>query len=428
MIDWKPYLEALCNQYAQWWKVYTLTDVVGRQRVEVESPLLLDFMVETVQPAKEQPGEAQQKTERLGVLEGLRKYAADHVLLVGRPGSGKSTALARLLLEEAQASREINFPADSESRLKTTQSAALSPLKRTSAMSQGIDSLADSRIPVLVELRYYQTSVLDLIRDFLKQHGLFLNTSEIERLLFEKRFLLLVDGINELPWEAARRDLKAFRQTNAATPMIFTTRDLGVGGDLDIAKKLEMQPLSEAQMQQFVRAYLPQQGEQMLRQLGSRLRELGETPLLLWMLCSLFKARGKVPPNLALVFRQFGLSYDRKLKQDILISKESRRWWHRLLEQLAWVMTSGKEKTELQVAIPRQKAQAVLTEFLAGKVAHPEDCAFCCLEDLLNHHLIQLGAGNQIEFRHQLIQEYYMAESLLKLLPSLSYKKSQKPK
>jgi hypothetical protein len=30
--------------------------------------------------------------------------------------------------------------------------------------------------------------------------------------------------------------------------MIFTTRDLGVGGDLDIAKKLEMQPLSEAQL------------------------------------------------------------------------------------------------------------------------------------------------------------------------------------
>ncbi|MEP0790864.1 MULTISPECIES: HEAT repeat domain-containing protein [Cyanophyceae] len=389
MIDWKPYLEALCNKYAQWSKDYTLTDVVGRQRIEVESPPLLEFIVETVQPAKEQPGEAQQKTERLGVLEGLRKYAADHVLLVGRPGLGKSTALARLLLEEAQASREINF-------------------------------LADSRIPVLVELRYYQTSVLDLIRDFLKQHGLFLNTCEIERLLFDKQFLLLVDGINELPSEAARRDLKAFRQTNAATPMIFTTRDLGLGGDLDIAKKLEMQPLGEAQMQQFVCAYLPQQGEQMLRQLGSRLRELGETPLLLWMLCSVFADnRNKIPSSLGSVFCRFTQIYTKKLKQDIPISGESRRWLPRLLEQLAWVMTSGKAKTELQVAIPRQEAEAVLTEFLAGKVAHPEDCVLCWLEDLLNHHLIQLGANNQIEFRHQLIQEYYTAECLFKQLPHL---------
>ena len=421
MIDWNPYLEALCNQYAQWWKVYTLTDVVGRQRVEEKSPPLLDFMVETVQPAKEQPGEAQQKTERLGVLEGLRKYAADHVLLVGRPGSGKSTALARLLLEEAQASREFKFPADSESPLKTTQSAAISPFQRTSAMSQGIDSLADSRIPVLVELRYYQTSVLDLIRDFLKQHGLFLNTSEIERLLFEKRFLLLVDGINELPSEAARRDLKAFCQTNAATPMIFTTRDLGVGGDLDIAKKLEMQPLSEVQMQQFVCAYLPQQGEQMLRQLGNRLRELGETPLLLWMLCSLFKARGKVPPNLALVFRQFAQSYYDKLKQDVPISDESRRWCQLILQHLAWRMTQGREATELQVAISQQEAEEILTVYLRNEgFAQPRDRAIEWLADLLKYHLLQLGANNQIEFRHQLIQEHCTAESLLKLLPRLS--------
>ena len=421
MIDWKPYLEALCNQYAQWWKVYTLTDVVGRQRVEAESPPLLEFVVEMVQPAKEQPGEAQQKTERLGVLEGLRKYAADHVLLVGRPGSGKSTALARLLLEQAQASREINFPADSESRLKTTQSAASSPFQRTSAMSQGIDSLADSRIPVLVELRYYQTSVLELIRDFLKQHGLFLNTSEIERLLFEKQFLLLVDGINELPSEAARRDLKAFRQTNAATPMIFTTRDLGLGGDLDITKKLEMQPLSEAQMQQFVCAYLPQQGEQMLRQLGSRLRELGETPLLLWMLCSLFKARGKVPPNLALVFRQFAQSYYDKLKQDVPISDESRRWCQLILLHLAWRMTQGREATELQVAISQQEAEEILTAYLRNEgFAQPRDRAMEWLGDLLKYHLLQLGANNQIEFRHQLIQEHCTAESLLKLLPRLS--------
>jgi hypothetical protein len=119
------------------------------------------------------------------------------------------------------------------------------------------------------------------------------------------------------------------------------------------------------------------------------------------MLCSLFRAMGKVPPNLGLVFRQFALSYDRKLKQDIPISGEFRRWCPWLLEQLAWVMTSGEAKTELQVAIPRQKAQAVLMEFLAGKVAHPEDCTLRWLEDLLKHHLIQLGAGDRIEFRHQ---------------------------
>ena len=47
--------------------------------------------------------------------------------------------------------------------------------------------------------------------------------------------------------------------------MIFTTRDLGVGGDLS-EKKLQMQPLTEAQMREFVCGYLPEQGEELLKQ------------------------------------------------------------------------------------------------------------------------------------------------------------------
>ncbi|MEA5569310.1 hypothetical protein, partial [Anabaena sp. UHCC 0399] len=111
MINWNDYLQSLCNDYAQWWNAYTLTDVVGQQRVEQKhSPLLLDFMVQTVQSGKEERS-ASQQVERLDVLAGLRKYAQEHVLLVGRPGSGKSTALARLLLEEAEKVRSpLNPP------------------------------------------------------------------------------------------------------------------------------------------------------------------------------------------------------------------------------------------------------------------------------------------------------------------------------
>ena len=107
MVNWDVYLESICTAYAQWRRVYTLTDVLGRQRVEAEpSPLLFDFnlMVQAVQPPREERG-GQHKTERLDILTGLRKYASEHVLLVGRPGSGKSTALVQLLLEEAEAAR-----------------------------------------------------------------------------------------------------------------------------------------------------------------------------------------------------------------------------------------------------------------------------------------------------------------------------------
>ncbi|WP_414576388.1 HEAT repeat domain-containing protein [Anabaena sp. CCY 9402-a] len=417
MINWNDYLQSLCNDYAQWWNAYTLTDVVGQQRVEQkQSPLLLDFMVQTVQSGKEERNAEQEKVERLDVLAGLRKYAQEHVLLVGRPGSGKSTALARLLLEEAEKPLPQPLP-DAERGANSPPSL---PSARCANVGEGVGGLG--QIPILVELRYYQTSVLDLIRGFLMRHRLLLETATIEQLLFDGEFLLLVDGINELPSEKARQDLSKFRQDyQKTTPMIFTTRDLGVGGDLGITKKLEMQPLTTEQMQGFVRAYLPEQGEQMLQHLGDRLREFGETPLLLWMLCSLFQATGDIPPNLGLVFRQFTQSYERKFRQGIPVADDSWRNWFALLKHLAFSMTKGDKLTELNVAIPRLEAEEVLTQFLRDEqFDKPRDRALNWLQDLLNHHLIQLGANNQIEFRHQLIQEYYTAECLLKQLPSLS--------
>jgi HEAT repeat protein/predicted MPP superfamily phosphohydrolase len=126
---------------------------------------------------------------------------------------------------------------------------------------------------------------------------------------------------------------------------------------------------------------------------------------------------GKVPPNLGLVFRQFALSYYGKLKQDVPVTEESRDWCQLLLEQLAFRMTQGREKTQLQVAISKQEAEEILTAFLRGEgLEQPRNRALKWLKDLLKHHLIQLGANDQIEFRHQLIQEYYTAEYLLKVL------------
>ncbi|MEL6165030.1 MAG: NACHT domain-containing protein [Cyanobacteria bacterium J06628_3] len=370
MVNFNPYLKSIRETYAQWWDCYTITDVVGKKRGEKKSrdnwrSPFFDFNL-TVEKVKQQKEE---ETERLTVLAGLLKYANDHVLLIGRPGSGKSTALLRLLLESAQNHLEIDSLADSRE---------------------------NSKIPILIELRFYKTSIIELIRDFLKRHQLWLEIGEIEKLLFDGRFLLLFDGVNELPSEAARQDLRKFRQDyQQTTPMIFTIRDLGVGGDLGIEKKLQMQPLTETQMRDFVSGYLPEQGEELLKQLSGRLRELGETPLLLVMLCSVFVAnRNKVPSNLGSVFRRFTEVYDNKLKQDIPVTDESRLWWKRLLQHLAWVMTHGESKTEISLTIPIQEARDILTNFLKEQDYHQPRNAEKWLDDLLKHHLIQVGSGD----------------------------------
>ncbi|MBN3927041.1 MAG: HEAT repeat domain-containing protein [Nostoc sp. NMS4] len=394
-IDFQRYLESLSEDdiYRDWQDLYTPTDAIDRQRLEPKKSrrgFELSLKVQTVPQQLEGEAPDREKIEQLNILEGLRKYAPVHVLLVGRPGSGKSTALERLLWEEAQ---------------------------------KGKQGEANQKIPVLVELRRYKTSVLDLIRDFLTRYNLDLNSIEIESLLFRGQFLLLVDGLNELPNDEARRDLDGFRQKyRRLTPMIFTTRYLGVGGDLGIEKKLEMQPLTEPQMQHFVRAYLPEVGDEMLRQLAGRLRELAETPLLLWMLCEVFNSDKQIPTSLGVLFRVFSGEYH-KLKGDVPIAEGLRNWQADLLQHLALVMMQGDNLTELRLTIPKQKARNVLATFLQNKVAFSESCAREWLEDLLKYHLIQLRTDNEIEFRHQLIQEYYAAESLLLQLDNVSDEK-----
>jgi predicted NACHT family NTPase len=190
VIDWRAYLESVCHKYAQWRDSYTITDVVGKNHdKQVAKSLLFDLQAMTLQPEGikydrellPESGEEKEKKEILDVLEGLRKYAREHVLLIGRPGSGKSTALIRLLLEEAEGFEDNGDNAIATNHEKT-------------------------RIPVLVELRYYETSILDLITAFLHRHdpSLPIDSETVKKLLRQGNCLLLIDGVNELPSQEAR--------------------------------------------------------------------------------------------------------------------------------------------------------------------------------------------------------------------------------
>jgi HEAT repeat protein/energy-coupling factor transporter ATP-binding protein EcfA2 len=365
-IDFQPYLKAVIDYYSQQRHCHILTDAF----------LQLEVLVTEQQGEQDEPPPIDH-IEPFPVLVGLQQYALgeerEHVLLAGRPGSGKSTALQQLAVALAE----------------------------------------EGQVPVLVQLKGNRP-VPDLIKAEFRRMKQQVTLEQIDEWLLHDRLFLLLDGVNEIPNDDLRRQLAQFREDNLTVPMIFTTRDLSLGGDLGIDKRLEMQPLSEPQIREFVGKYLLGQGEHLLEQL-SGLRKLDSTPLLLKMLCDVFQQTGEVPQSKGELFRRFDTEYAR-FKGLPAVSDDFRRFRSEMLQHLAWVMMQGdaKQPTEFTLTLERSQAEKHIEKWLNGRISDPVARAKEWLEDLLEHYLLQIAAdSHQIEFHHQLFQEYYAAEALL---------------
>jgi predicted NACHT family NTPase len=90
--DFQPYLNAIVDRYSLQRDLYTPTDA------------LLPLEARSVE---REEGDREKRVEQFPVLAGLRRFALgenrEHVLLAGRPGSGKSTALRQLAVDLAVA-------------------------------------------------------------------------------------------------------------------------------------------------------------------------------------------------------------------------------------------------------------------------------------------------------------------------------------
>lgn len=376
---------------------YTATDALLNLTAEMVNPIAqgeatstASLRVQQEEPPNERE-ERKQQTERLPVLEMLRKYGLgeqrEHLLLAGKPGSGKSTTLRRLCVEMAEI------------------------------------ALVDDRqpMPVLVQLKG-DKPILELIQAEFRRAKLRVTQAQIDDWLLADKLVLLLDGVNEIPSENLRRQLQDFRENNLTTPTIFTTRDLTVGGSLGIDRRLEMRPLTDEQMREFVGKYLPESGDRLLGQLQDRLREVAETPLLLKMLCEVFEPEtGRIPQNKAELFELFDRQYQRH-KEGVPVAADFRRFQSEILQYLAFTMLQGdaQKPTEAWLTLPRSKAENILEIWLKERhETNPASKAKEWLEDLLEHHLLQVAADpNQIEFHHQLFQEYYAARHLRSMLES----------
>jgi HEAT repeat protein/predicted MPP superfamily phosphohydrolase len=328
--------------------------------------------------------------ERLPALEALLKCRTGGTLVLGKPGIGKTTVLGRFMLEQATRAKENEA----------------------------------SLIPVLVHLKLLSRSanIVNLIISSISQYGTNFTEDLVKGALISGKLILLFDGLNELPSEDAERDLARFLQEfSNSMPMIFTSRYRKNVGFLKIKTLLNLQPLSRSQIDLFVRNFAGSNVQGMISELRDLSPNLTQNPFLLERLCGVFRKENRIPHNLGTIFREWADDYTSYTDQELRGDLNYRRMWKELLSQLAYRMIQGNAPNFLLTNVDRQKAVHILTNYLEEeKWGGPRESAEKFLDDFLKYNILEKDTDGSIGFPHQLLQEYFAAEYLLGLLPSLA--------
>ncbi|MDX2140064.1 MAG: SUMF1/EgtB/PvdO family nonheme iron enzyme [Chloroflexota bacterium] len=345
------------------------------------------------------------------------------VVLLGDPGAGKSTLLRRLEMDTAvaglrDASRPLTFFASlAEYGLGVGAGEALpAPIKWLSDRW----AAANPELPPLLTL------------------------------LQERRMLLLLDSLNEMPhtdaldfrlradkWRAFIYDYVRDLPGNRA---VFACRTLDYGAVLSTDEnpipQIQLEPMTREQVREYLKQYAPAFEDSIWQSFerDERQFELFRIPFMLQMMIDLVKAHGRIPEGRAEAFNGFVHNLlvrdvqrrNRLLWNGVLLTQREaeklekggpppspyqlpeRGLLIRALTTLAYVMqlrTSGEEMG--QVVVDYDDALDYLGQYVAEHAEQHETvlragCAVNVLDEL----------NDRIRYYHQLLQEFFAARRL----------------
>ena len=340
-----------------------------------------------------------QKRERVAGLKAVVDYPK--LMMLGKPGAGKTTFLQHLVIE----------------------------------CNNG-NLLAD-RVPIFIKLRDFVRKAKKTGDFSLKHHiSSYLQgctQSKIEALLTTGKVLLLLDGLDEVPEvddNAVVDEIEEFIDNYDQNQLIITCRIKAQKYKFNCFTYVEVADFNWEQIAAFSRKWFvatarneKQEGEAkaewFLEKLNlpenNRIRELAVTPILLSLTCKVFDNKGKFYSKPAELYEQ-GL--------EILLSQwDESRGIKR--DQVYRALSVGQKQSLLSYVAARKFeqeqyvlfGQAEIQEYIAGFLSTSLEDSQVVLESIESQHGLLIERARRIySFSHLTFQEYFTAKEIFTVI------------
>ncbi|MEE8187654.1 MAG: SUMF1/EgtB/PvdO family nonheme iron enzyme, partial [Kiloniellales bacterium] len=243
------------------------------------------------------------------------------------------------------------------------------------------------------------------------------------------KLFFLFDALNEMPIEGYRERCAALREfidqgSAQGNRFLVTCRILDYGEEFSGLQRVEVQSLSDDQIQHFLRNELPESWQalwQMLRSDDSRHRllEMARNPYLLTVMIDVFEEDGELSQNRADLMRRFTqimLEWAReKCPPEQWLDAELQ------FEALSVMAYEMQTRSGFGTKVKIEQIKTVMPDHLQldpnwpAKAAPPDQV----LSLAANANIVEMPVDRlTVRFYHQLLQEYFAAHQMLKQDPA----------
>ena len=327
------------------------------------------------------------------LAEGVDKYPC--IILLGDPGSGKTTALENLAYTYAAELKWLPLPL------------------RLSEFGPGmtVEELIRQGWGGSLGASHWGAPELE---------------ANLDNYLEAGQLFILFDALNEMPHEGYKERASALRHFIEAwqpkgNRFLVTCRVLDYGEELSGLQRIEIQPLSDDQIQTFLQNELEENWQALWEELNPggddqrRLLDMAHNPYLLTMMIDIYAEDGQLGQNRAELldrFTQIQMEWARQ-------KSPSGQWLEREVqrESLATLAYEMQKRAGSGARVETAKVKVVMPQQVQPDPAWPPipSPPDQVLTLAASANLIEMPVDrSSVRFYHQLLQEYFAARELLK--------------